>query len=103
MATITIWRPEQDVYYSAAYTVLLDGKWAGKLLNEDRIVLQTSPGMHTLQLKFKNFRGNLVSFSVASDQSITFTCDSRIGLLKAFFRSSEPLSLREIPSHDPSN
>jgi hypothetical protein len=30
MATVRIIRPERAIYNLAAYTVLLDGEWAGK-------------------------------------------------------------------------
>ena len=33
----------------AAYTILLDGEWGGKLMNEDQIVLKTNAGQHSLQ------------------------------------------------------
>ena len=95
MASITIRRPEQQLYQSAAYTVLLDGAWAGKLLNEDRVTLQTTPGNHTVQLKFGRIRGNILSFSIGENDSMIFECESQLGFFDAFVRPARPLFLHK--------
>jgi hypothetical protein len=102
MATIKIRRGWQLGGGLAAYTVLLDGEWAGKLLNEDQIALQTSGGTHSLQLKLDWCRSNIVSFSIVEDGSMTFVCgtvNALLGIFYIFFRPSRYLWLRQISSN----
>jgi hypothetical protein len=99
MATIKIRRAWQLGGGLAAYTILLDGEWGGKLMNEDQIVLKTNAGLHSLQLKIDWCRSNIVSFSIAEDGSITFECgtvNALRGLIYAYFRPSRYLWLRQI-------
>jgi hypothetical protein len=85
MATIKISRRWQLMGGLAAYTVLLDGEWAGKLLNEDQIELQTSAGTHSLQLKLDWCRSNIVRFSIAEEDLQTFKCGTVTGPLGVFW------------------
>jgi hypothetical protein len=84
MATIKIRRGWQFGGGLAVYTVLLDGEWVGKLLNEDEILLQTSAGTHSLQLKLDWCRSDIVSFSIAEDSSMTFECGT-VNRLRGLF------------------
>lgn len=86
----------------AVYTVLLDGEWAGSLMNDDRLTLQVSPGTHNLQLWLvalrQSLQGNVLSFSIDDAQSLAFECEPEGGFFDAFFRPCRPLSLRQTTS-----
>jgi len=99
MATIKIRRPEQLGGSLAVHTVLLDGEWAGKLLNDDQLVLQTDAGRHSLQLKINWCRSNIVSFSITEDKPMMFeggTASGMFSLFLFFFRPSHYLWLRQM-------
>jgi len=99
MATIKIKRGWQYNNLVRPYTVLLDGEWAGKIMNEDQIELQTTAGAHSVQLKIDWCRSNIVSFSIAADQAVTFECGSvnvLVALFYVVFRPSHYLWLRQI-------
>jgi hypothetical protein len=99
MATIKIRRPGQVGGSLAVHTVLLDGEWAGKLLDDDQLALQMDAGTHSLQLKINWCRSDIVSFSITEDGSLTFeggTSRGMFSLFLFFFRPSRYLWLRKI-------
>jgi hypothetical protein len=99
MASIKIKRGWQYNNLVRPYTVLLDGEWAGKIMNEDQIELPIAAGAHSLQLKVDWCRSNIVSFSIAADEAATFECGAVsifTSLFYVVFRPSRYLWLRQL-------
>jgi hypothetical protein len=68
-----------------SYTVLLDGQSAGKLGRNEDIVLQTVAGIHTLQARIDWCTSQLLTFSIADTDRLTFECSADAGPLMAVF------------------
>jgi hypothetical protein len=99
MATIRIRRGSEWMALARAYTVVLDGKEAGRLRRDQEIVLSVGAGAHELYLKIDWCRSNVVSFSLTEGQSMTFECGSNASAWSVLYyivlRPSHYLWLRQ--------
>ena len=103
MATIKIRRGWQYANALIAYIVRLDGEPAGKIRNDEEIELQAGAGSHTMQVEIGWCTSDVVSFSVAADETATFDCGGvgpAAALLYFLFRPSRYLWLRQVGRDD---
>ena len=101
MATIRIKREVGFADFLRSYVVILDGQSVGKLKRGREMVLDTTPGTHTLQLKIDWCKSQAVSFSLAEAQSASFKCGNNIkmnnlALLYLILWPSQYLWLRPV-------
>jgi hypothetical protein len=85
MATLRITRGCGWVDMLRSYTVLLDGKSAGKLGRGKDIVLETGAGVHTLQARIDWCTSELWTFSIGDTDRLTFTCNADDDVFSAIF------------------
>lgn len=67
------------------YRVVCDDKEIGRISNGASTKFTISPGPHRLILKIDWGSSNEVSFSISSDQVLTFSCGSNLRGLKLLF------------------
>ncbi|SRR5258707_8090450 len=83
-ASITLSRGTGYADRLRAYCVMLDGKEIGRISNGETKSFPVAPGQHELALKIDWCGSNDISFSLPSDQSLAFVCDSTLRGLKLF-------------------
>jgi hypothetical protein len=72
MAALKIRRPNAFNGYFRSYTVMLDGKPAGKISNDSEIELPVGGGRHELFLKIDWCGSNKETFSVPESGSVSY-------------------------------
>jgi hypothetical protein len=83
-ASITLARGTGYADRLRAYRVMLDCREIGRIGNGETKLFPVAPGQHELAVKIDWCSSNDVSFSLPSDQSLAFLCDSTLRGLKLF-------------------
>jgi len=73
-ATLALRRNGRIFGHRHAWQILLDGKPAGSIADDDAARLPVEPGHHTLRLSSGRFTSPERSFEAADGEVVSFTC-----------------------------